>query len=245
MNPLTGSNLPRLKEGLQSVTPGGLERFAAAAIGRLLDVPVAVASSGFQFGGDAGSSGRLGRHFRIECKRYQDSSELSRRELLGEIDQALNRDPALESWILTATREVPHQLQEELVAKGVGLGVPVIILDWSDDEIGTLAALCAFAPDLLERQTSAPVRAAAAALTRHASSQIDHIRRELQDWQAGFEQLRLRSHQEIRKIGARRHGGTVTLEPMQGVRPRRIPLDQHAPPSPRRVEHAIAAVRPE
>lgn len=49
---------------------------SAALIGKLLDVGVFVARSGFQFGGDAGTSGTQGRRLRIECKRYADKSAL-------------------------------------------------------------------------------------------------------------------------------------------------------------------------
>jgi hypothetical protein len=69
----------------------------AALIGRLLGLGVFVATTGFQHGGDAGTAGRQGRYLRIECKRYADTTALSDRELLGEVDQALDRDPALEA----------------------------------------------------------------------------------------------------------------------------------------------------
>ncbi|MER0215569.1 MAG: hypothetical protein DU481_05095 [Nitrosomonas sp.] len=95
-----------------------LEKLAAALIGRLLGVPIAVAKSGFQHGGDAGPAGQHGRRFRLECKKYSDTTSLSDRELLGELDQALARDIALEAWFLIATRNVPEQLRQELTQKG-------------------------------------------------------------------------------------------------------------------------------
>ena len=72
-----------------------LEYLAAALIGRLIGVVVSVSKAGFQHGADAGSAGRQGRHLRVECKKYADSSKLSDRELQGEIDDALRFDPAL------------------------------------------------------------------------------------------------------------------------------------------------------
>src|SRR5262245_35654064 len=88
----------KLKTALQNDADAGkLEELAAALLGHLLGVTVAVAKSGFQHGGDAGPAGRQGRRLRVECKRYSDTTSLSERELLGEIDHALARDPALEA----------------------------------------------------------------------------------------------------------------------------------------------------
>ena len=82
------------------------EALTAALISRLLDVPIYSARTGFQHGGDARTGGQAARRFRLECKKYSDGTGLSERELLGEIDQALARDGALEGWFLVATRLV-------------------------------------------------------------------------------------------------------------------------------------------
>ena len=84
-----------------------LERLAAALFSQLLDVSFVVAASGFQRGADAGTAAEQDRHIRIEAKRYGDGSMLSERELLGELDQALADDLALEAWVLVATRACP------------------------------------------------------------------------------------------------------------------------------------------
>ena len=83
-----------------------LENLVGALLGRLLGIPIAIAKSGFQHGGDAGPAGQQGRRFRLECKKYSDDTSLRDRELLGEIDHALGRDEALEAWFLIATRSV-------------------------------------------------------------------------------------------------------------------------------------------
>ena len=88
-------NLAKLKHELQNEQDASkFEQLAAALLGYLLDVPIAVAKSGFQYGADAGAVGQ--RRLRLECKKYRDTSQLKERELLGEIDQALARDDALE-----------------------------------------------------------------------------------------------------------------------------------------------------
>src|SRR5258708_8674242 len=99
----------KLKAALQGEAPGQLEDLAAALLGDLLGVTVAVAKSGFQHGADAGPSGRRGRRLRVECKRYSDTTSLSDRELLGEVDHALARAPSLAAWILVATLTFPDQ----------------------------------------------------------------------------------------------------------------------------------------
>src|SRR6266436_2469557 len=145
------ANQERLKVELQADKNAlKLEKLAAGLVGRLLGITIAIAKSGFQHGADAGPAGQQGRRFRVECKKYGDGTSLSDRELLGEVDQALGRDEALEAWILVTTRSVSEQLAQELVQKGERLGVPILIIDWRDHELAPLAALCAFAPDLVE-----------------------------------------------------------------------------------------------
>src|SRR5436309_13196814 len=98
--PLTATDLAnqeKLKVSLQADDNAlNLESLAGALLGRLLGMPIAIAKSGFQHGGDGGPAGQQGRRFRLECKKYSDNTSLSHRELLGEIDHALGRDEALE-----------------------------------------------------------------------------------------------------------------------------------------------------
>ena len=191
----------RLKRELQdNKRASTLENLAAALLGRLLGVPIAVAKSGFQHGGDAGPAGQQGRRFRLECKKYSDTTSLSNRELLGEIDHALARDEALEAWFLVATRSVPEQLMQDLIRKGEKIGVPIVILDWRDHEIAPLAALCAFDPNLVEAVFSNEAGALARALQPISVDAISMLRRNLQSWCLGFEALRTQSHEKLNKI---------------------------------------------
>ncbi len=191
----------RLKQELQQGgKPSDLEHLSAALLSRLLDVPIAVAKSGYQYGGDAGTAGQQGRRLRLECKKYSDTSKLNERELLGEIDQALERDEALEAWILVATRTVPEQLQQSLVQKGEKIGVPIVIIDWVDHGIAPLAALCAFAPDLVEKEFSQEAGKVACALQPISGQAIERLRRDLQSWYLGYDALRTLSHEDLGKI---------------------------------------------
>ncbi|MFZ3017234.1 MAG: hypothetical protein WA056_02105 [Gallionella sp.] len=205
-------NQDKLKRELQSESKATkLENLAAALVGKLLGVSISVAKSGFQHGGDAGPAGRQGRRFRLECKKYSDTTPLSDRELLGEIDQALSRDPALEAWLLVSTREVPEQLEQALHLKGEREGVPVAILDWKSGELASLAALCAFDPDTVEAIFSKDAGNYARALKPVSSHAIEMLQRDLQSWSLGFETLRKISHEKIQRLWSSPHSSQVEL----------------------------------
>ncbi len=218
-------NERRLKAILQEESNASkLENLAAALIGRLLGVTVAVAKSGFQHGGDAGPAGRQGRRLRIECKKYSDTTSLSERELLGEIDHALFRDAALEAWILVATRDVSEQLEQSLFHKGESLGVPIIILDWKPDGLASLAALCASDPNLVEAEFSADAGALARALQPVSAEVVKRLSRDLQAWSLGFEALRAESLRKLEKIWSSQRASNAALgqDVAGGARDRKV-----------------------
>jgi hypothetical protein len=165
-----------------------------------MQVGIAVAKSGFQHGGDAGPSGRQGRRFRIETKRYADSTSLSDRELRGEIDDALSRDPALEGWFLVATRAAPEQLELALLQKSDEIGVPVVIIDWKPASFPGLAALCTIAPEILETFVSVEAADLARALTADGKAALQSLARDLESWSLGFDRLRSLSQARLTKL---------------------------------------------
>ena len=172
----------------------------AALVSRLLDVPVAVASSGFQHGADAGPAGQQGRRFRLECKKYSEKTRLNERELLGGVNQALARDEALEAWVLGATCTVSEQIRQSLDQCGGHLGVPILIIDWTDYDIPPLAALCASSPEVVDGFFSTAAGDAARGLQSVSDVAIERLRRDLQSWCLGFESLRQISHERLEKI---------------------------------------------
>ena len=177
------------------------ECLVSSLLGHLLDVPITVASKGFQYGADAGPAGQQGRRFRLECKKYSDSKRLNERELRGELDQALDRDEALEAWVLITTSSVSEQIRQSLFKKGEGIGVPILILDWSDgNELSQLAALCAYAPDLVKSEFSEEAGDVAQALKPVSENTIEKLKRDLQSWCLGFEMLRAASHEKLEEI---------------------------------------------
>ena len=190
----------QLKHHLQSMSSAKFEYLAAALLGRLLDVPIAIAKSGFQHGADAGPAGRQGRRFRLECKKYTENSSLSERELLGEIDQAIARDRAIEAWILVATCPVSEQLHQSLEQHGQRTGVPVLIIDWTDDDVAPISALFSFDPDLIEAKLSKDASVVARILHPASQKAIARLRRDLQSWSIGFETVRNCSHARLTTI---------------------------------------------
>ena len=192
----------KLKHELQN---GGdaskFERLVAALFDRLLSVNITVAGKGSQYGGDAGPAGQQGRRFRIECKKYNDTKRFNERELHGEIDQALIRDKKLEAWVLVTTGSVSEQIRQSLFQKGERIGVPIFILDWPDcDELPQLAALCAYAPDLVRSEFSKKAGDVAEALKSVSENAIKKLKHDLQSWCLGFEMLRAASHEKLEKI---------------------------------------------
>jgi hypothetical protein len=184
--------LATLLAELRAGPSGALELLAAALVERLTGVGMAVARSGFQSGGDAGTTGRAGRHLRVECKRYLDTTPLSDRELQGQLDDARRGNSSLEVWVLVATRVVGEGTRQKLHEKSLEVGVPVVVVDWTvpQDGLPDLAALCAWASDLVGRHYTSKADEAAKQLYAGATERVDRLRRELQPWAIGSESVR-------------------------------------------------------
>jgi len=204
--------LTRLKTILQEdLTPGDFEKLTAALLSKLLGVTIAIAKSGFQHGGDAGPAGRQERRFRIETKRYTDTTRLSDRELLGEIDHAVSKDPAIEAWFLVATRAASEQLELDLNEKSDKLGLPIVVIDWKPGAFPALAALCTSGPKVLETMASQEAGELALALVQEGKAALVSLRRDLESWQLGFERLRILSLARLATIWTTPRTSIATL----------------------------------
>ncbi len=189
------ASLAVLKVALENGNPALYEQLCADLASMLLDVPVFVAKTGYQFGADAGTAGLRGRSLRIECKRYLESTALDARALKGEVVEAVQRDPALEAWVLMTTKTMKETDRNSLVDAGRTNGVPVVILDWTLPPMGlpTMAVLCAKWPKLLGKYYGASAEAAALALSPRAEAAVKTIRRDLEHWNIGFKAVRAAS----------------------------------------------------
>lgn len=190
----TPARLLRLKTILQRIGTQAFEEVVAALVSELLGVAVAMAKGGFQHGADAGPAGWRERRFRIETKRYADTTSFSDRELLGEIDHALMRDPALEAWFLAATRNAPEQLENDLLIKSDELGLPIIVIDWKETGFPAMAALCTGAPDVLETLVGKEAGDLARTLAADGEVALGRLKLDMEAWNLGFQRLRTLSH---------------------------------------------------
>lgn len=199
---MNSASLKPLKRALQRGTPQRLELLVAALVGRLIGTGFSLASSGFQHGADAGTAGRGGRSLRIECKRYADDTPLDDRNLQGSVDDSLSQDPALEAWVLCATRSVRLQTAEKLRAKWAYTGVPTIFIDWPDDgpDLPPLAALCGWAPDIVEEHFGPAAGKHAARLSSKARRTVDRLAKELLPWVIGYDNLVEAARARVRKL---------------------------------------------
>jgi len=79
----------------------------------------------------------------VEAKRYEDSTGLSRRDLAGELAEAVDRYPHVDLWVLAATKEVGSDEDGLLKREGTRRAVEILVLDVRDAGVGPLQVLCA------------------------------------------------------------------------------------------------------
>lgn len=202
MDARTKDEIEVIVQALRQSKPAVLEDLAADLIGHLLGIPLSVSKGGFQHGGDAGTTGRQDRHLRVECKRYQEKNALGDRELQGEIDDAVRRDPSLDAWILVSTTVVSETTRQTLSSKADEKGIPVYVIDCIRDSDGMpeLVALCAAAPNVVERHYGKQPAIAARDLAGQATAAIARIKLDLQAWRIGYDSLRALAEERLRSI---------------------------------------------
>lgn len=195
-------HLAALKAQLEASGDKDFERLSADLFSRLIgDIAVAVSKAGSQFGGDAGTAGLRGRHLRLECKRYRETTYLNPRSLAGEVVEAVIADPWLEAWVLAATKSVSETERNLARDQGELLGVTIVVIDWSPPATGTginsLAALCATWPDVVKTHVGSKAADAAKALGPYVGAAVDNLRKDLSAWNIGFRNLRKSSAEQL------------------------------------------------
>ena len=191
-----------LQSVLLEANPRRLERLAGFALGSLLGVPFRHARSGDQRGGDGGVSGIGDRHLVFEARRYRQDTKLDERSIRGQIDQAVERHPDLEAWILVTTQEVPEQLQDAIDKKAFSLGFGAITIDWILQPLPKLAALVASCPDFFAAEIGQDHSALLAQIAQLSGydSTLKTIETELESWIIGYDAARTASHKRVREI---------------------------------------------
>jgi len=182
--------LDKLYESLRKIliddSPNALEKFAAAIIQEVSGEIVRVSASGQQSGGDA-SIKVPDQIVRCEAKKYSERSSLRERELLGEIAQAIARDPQLELWILVTTKEVPEQCSSALMDYSLQYGAPTLIIDWST-QTPILGHLCAAFPELVRLYYGQKAASLAQKIAKEIdiSKAVNYLKSNLCQWSIGW-----------------------------------------------------------
>ncbi|MBN9987126.1 hypothetical protein [Rhizobium laguerreae] len=205
-----------------------LETLVGGLVSELLNLDILRARASFQHGGDLGPAGANNRRFRIECKKYADTTSLKNREILGEISQALFRDPALEAWVLVSTNEVHEQLQQELLLESDLIGVPILFFDWPKEGPSSLAALCTLNPHLVAKHFSEDAGSIANSLREVLATRLSRVKRSLQTWHIGLSSLQERSHQAVREIwqSSRRSVAVLGQDVAGGTKDQKVRRDK-------------------
>jgi len=141
-----------LLELLRKVSPSGptgFEGLIAALLGSLTGTHFQLAIAGSQAGRDMSARSSFANVIAVECKRYKNDTDLSVRELLGEMTQAMATSPDLDLWVLVASREIPSQLHEELHQLATERGIGYLAISTGDGTPSTLEVLCAHAPQII------------------------------------------------------------------------------------------------
>jgi len=141
-----------LIEILRKLNPAGLEGFEGL-IAQLLEALTGqrffLARSGSQAGRDMSSHSYNGNIIAVECKRYDKSTELDERELLGEFVQVSRDIIDLELWVLVASKAIPSQLEDSLRREATARGVEYFSLSTGDGSPSSLEVLCASFPEIV------------------------------------------------------------------------------------------------
>ena len=200
-------SLEQLKTVLLNAPPAKLERLSGLLLGSLLGVPVRRARSGDQRGGDGGVAGAGGRHLIYESRRYRDATRLDERSILGEIQQAVDREPYLEAWILVTTCEVREQTQLAIIESAEEKGIGAVIIDWQPQPLPQLAVLSAQYSECFQAEIGnghEHLLADIAAMPDFDTT-LKTVKSEFDSWAIGYEAVRQASHTRVREIwGTRR-----------------------------------------
>jgi len=128
---------------LKPAGPCGIEGLVRDLLEQLTGRTYRLARSGGQFGHDARSTDSAAPVIFVEAKKYEDNTGLSRRELAGELAEAVDQFKHVDLWVLAATKEVGSNEDGLVKRMGVERGVEILILDTREAGAGPLQVLCA------------------------------------------------------------------------------------------------------
>jgi hypothetical protein len=127
----------------------GFEGLVAVLFQQATGQEFRLSSSGRQSGGDAATESGYANRIKIEAKHYLQKTALDLRELIAEIEEATEADPALDIWVLATSRSVSDQTSNSLDKQAESHGVEVVLLDLGINGLPRLAVLMAAFPSVV------------------------------------------------------------------------------------------------
>jgi hypothetical protein len=213
-----------LKTALLELHPSGsksFEELIATVLEYWINFPVRIARSGLQNGRDGGT-GPGPFTLLFEAKRY-GTTNVSLRELHGELAVALQDYPTLDIYVIAATSPISDEFRRSLAQHANEKGAEVLALDWPASALPPLAAFLAAEADKCLKwfQASAPniidaeaLRTLFRGVTAHEAfpASYENLGRQLSAATLGWGGLRetcertLRAHFSDRKTARRTFG---------------------------------------
>src|SRR5438067_2433308 len=115
---------------LDATGAGGFEGLMRDVLTEVTGQSYRLAKSGQQGGSGVRTIPANSIRIGLEAKRYGETTILARDALLAKVVDAANQADPVDLWILAATRELPVDDTEALVAIGMNQGITVLVLDW-------------------------------------------------------------------------------------------------------------------
>lgn len=139
MNSADTHHAKSLREALHELYhsgPDGFEGFVSVVLGNLTGQSFRLARSGTQRGRDGDSAFDGGATY-FEGKRYNESP--SKSDIFAKLgDLAADDAGQVDLWVLGATCEVAAQTVADAKAFAAKCGIGIVILDWSNNDLGSL-----------------------------------------------------------------------------------------------------------
>lgn len=134
---------------LHSLPPtgaAGFEGLVQALVSTLSGYSFLRAKAGSQEGKDLSTASLGPNCVDIECKRYQRGDSPSKRELLGELQEAIAASGGmLDIWLVASTGSIGSAEAAVISKAGDTFGVKVEVIDWQEAGLPQIAVLCAAA----------------------------------------------------------------------------------------------------
>lgn len=131
--------MPQLQVLLRNMAAAGkksFEELLARIVGSVIGGEMLLAKSGTQYGDGSSANGRIV----IQAKRYREETSLDLNSIEGEVREIAAQNPALEVFVLGATKSVQERQRFRRIEGQTG--VTIVVIDWGGDEAPLLGALC-------------------------------------------------------------------------------------------------------